>query len=322
MDANSVPFSRETHSTRAANSVIDQTISILCGKSAHARIWTPKNQPPRGVILLVHGLGDHGGRYEAFAWRMSRHGWAVVAPDLPGHGRTKGPRGIAKSYDAILKLISKSRETITEQLPETPQFVLGHSMGGNFASNYVLRREEFDPCFLPEPAGLLLAAPMLMPPTKLDRQRIFAAWGTGQLLRWIRITMPARLDQLTSDAENAERLQSDPLQHHRISLYLATQLVAQGRFALDHASKIDCPTLVLHGEDDELIDQAACRNLALRIGRTAHSMSWPGGRHDLLNDSDALPIAKHLSQWMGSQLSATERQTSNTPKTLRLHRAA
>ena len=270
--------------------------------SLHSNLWTREDGQHRGAIVLVHGLGDHGGRFAAFARRMTDRGWAVFAADLPGHGRSSGRRGTAKNYDAVLSILARSRECVAQRLPGVPQFLVGHSMGGNFAVNYALRRREFDSCLADPLSGLLLVAPMLMPPDFLDRQKIFAAWGTGQLLRWVRISKPARVDQLTRDEAMAAQIESDPLQHDQISLFLATQLLAQGRFALDKAHEIQPPTLVIHGDQDELIDHAACRSLAVRSRGRAQCVRWPGGRHDLVNDIDADRIADELTAWMAERL--------------------
>ena len=297
--------------------MIAQSMSIPVGNDSsegdlYARLWSRGDRTERGVVIFVHGLGDHGGRYESFAKRMIKRRWAVFAVDLPGHGRSPGRRGTAKSYDSILRIISTSRQMMAEQFGYSDQILVGHSMGGNFAVNYALRREEFDAHPAPKLSGLVLVAPMIMPPIFLDRSRIFAAWGTGQLFRWIRISKPAAIDQLTRDQAVADRIQADPLQHTQISLYLATQLLAQGRFALDHAGRIETPTLVIHGDEDELIDQAACRNLALRMRDRADFVRWQGGRHDLINDVDADQVADHLADWMDpvttSNSQATELQ--------------
>ncbi len=264
-----------------------------------ARLWSHGNGDERGVAILVHGLGDHGGRHAAFARHLVSDGWAVLAMDLPGHGRSPGRRGIASSYDSLMKMIAAARRQMRARFGPLPQLLIGHSMGGNLAVNYLLRRHEFDGGSLQAPAGMVLMAPMLMPPEKIDRTQIFAAWGTGQLLRRIRISKPARLDQLTRNTKAAEAIENDPLQHSQISLYLATQLLAQGRFALDHASEIRTPTLVVYGQHDELIDQSACRNLAIRIGDEAECVCWPGGRHDLVHDVDHEQVTQHLRQWIG-----------------------
>nr|WP_161501604.1 alpha/beta fold hydrolase [Rhodopirellula sp. SM50] len=282
--------------------MIAQSLTVPDADGLHARLWHRGDGSERGVMILVHGLGDHGGRYACFAKRMLRRGWAVFAFDLPGHGRSPGRRGTAKSYDSVLQTIAASRKLLWESFAEKEQVLIGHSMGGNFAVNYALRHAEFDAYGTPDLSGLVLVAPMLMPPSFLDRHKILAAWGTGQLFRWIRLSKPPRMDQLTRDHAVAERLRADPLQHSRISLYLATQLLAQGRFALDHASAIETPTLVLLGDEDELIDQAACRNLSLRMREWSEFVRWPGGRHHLLYDVDAEDVADHLAVWMDREV--------------------
>jgi alpha-beta hydrolase superfamily lysophospholipase len=281
--------------------VIAQSMPIIGHEKLYARLWSRGDGRERGVVILVHGLGDHGGRFEAFAKRLIKRRWAVFAVDLPGHGRSSGRRGTVKSFDSVLRVVASARQTVFERLGDCEQILLGHSMGGNFAVNYALRRAEFDACSMPGLSGLILVAPMLMPPESFDRSRIFAAWGTGQLLRWVRISKPARLGQLTRDSAVADRIQTDPLQHSQISLYLATQLLAQGRFAIDRAGENVTPTLVLHGDEDQLIDHAACRNLALRMRGAADFVRWTGGRHDLVNDIDADQVADLLSEWMNGK---------------------
>lgn len=292
--------------------VISQSIPFPGDENLYARLWSRGDGPERSVVLMVHGLGDHGGHYENFARRMIRRGRAVFAVDLPGHGRSAGRRGTAKSYDSILEIIARSRALMAEQLGEVDQFLLGHSMGGNYAVNYALRHQEFDSSATPDLAGLILVAPMMMPPALLDRSQVFAAWCTGQLFRWIRISKQAKIDQLTRDPDAARRRELDPLKHSQVSLYLATQLLAQGRFALDHAGEIQTPTLVIHGDEDELIDQHACQNLALRMRDRAEFIRWPGGRHDLINDLDAEVVADHLDDWMNGHQSVGNQATQQT----------
>ena len=121
---------------------------------------------------------------------------------------------------------------------------------------------------------------------------------TGYLLPWIRISKRIDAQQLTRDEDRAECLRNDPLTHSRISIYLATQLLSQGRWALDHARRVDVPTLIMHGEDDELIDQSACQHAAIRMGSRATLIRWPEMRHDLFQDQGRGVIIEHLVRWL------------------------
>ncbi|MEM9826442.1 MAG: alpha/beta fold hydrolase [Planctomycetota bacterium] len=267
-------------------------------------------EPPatRGVFLCLHGLGDHAQMFESFAGKALQSGFASAAMDLRGHGRSAGKRGHAVSYDALLDDVSALRENVVQRLGNVPQFLLGHSAGGNIALNYALRRGEFGDSRHRSPtidadgslgplAGLALLSPMLLPPQPVTRPQILAAWLTGYLVPWFRIKKRPALRKITSDPDEQQRIRNDDRRHGRLSIYLATQLLSQGRWAIDHARSVDLRTLLIVGEDDELIDRDAVHHAALRIGRLADTTSVPKGRHDLLHDHTADVVMRRIIQW-------------------------
>jgi alpha-beta hydrolase superfamily lysophospholipase len=280
--------------------------NLMTGSSGrlHGRLWIG-DQDPVGVVVVVHGLGDHGGRYEALAQSIVENDWAVFVFDLPGHGQSPGDRGRVDSFDGLLADIAHARRTVGDRLPNLPQVLLGHSMGGTLAINYVLRRRETNPQF-DQLAGLILCAPMLLPPSPPPRPHIFAAWLTGRLLPWIRISRPVDVETLTGDPEQAAAIRDDSLIHSQITIYLATQLLSQGRWALDHARDIDVPTLIMHGEDDELIDKSACEHLPIRMGSSATLVRWPEMRHDLFHDTHKGHVFDRIAEWLRHFASTAE----------------
>lgn len=263
----------------------------------HGRLWSVDSDIA-GVVIIVHGLGDHGGRYEELARLLTDRGWNVFAFDLMGHGLSPGARGSIDRYDGLLSDIAHACHTVGRRHPDADQVILGHSMGGNLALNFVLRRNQFEPV-RSNLVGLVLCGPMVLPPAPPPRPHIFAAWLTGHLLPWVHITKSVDADRLTRDAGRAELVRRDPLMHSRFSIYLATQLLSQGRWALDHARNVDVPTLIMHGEDDELIDQSACEHLAIRIGELATLVRWPHMRHDLFHETDRAEVSERLAAWLG-----------------------
>ena len=266
------------------------------GGQLHGRLWIGDHDPV-GVVIVVHGLGDHGGRYEALAENIVAHDWSLFVFDLPGHGLSPGDRGRVDSFDGLLADIAWARQTVCDRLQNLPQVLLGHSMGGTLAVNYVLRRSELTPQ-LDHLAGLILCAPMLLSPFPPPRPHIFAAWLTGRLLPWIRVSRPVDVEALTSDPVQASAIREDPLMHSQITIYLATQLLSQGRWALDHAREIDVPTLIMHGGDDQLIDTSACEHLPIRIGSSATLVRWPELRHDLFHDIHKDDVFDHITEWL------------------------
>jgi len=105
-----------------------------------AQSWQPKNQT-KAVVCLVHGMGEHSGRYTYLVDRLIQTGYTVLTFDLRGHGRSPGQRGHTPSYEALLQDISSLLEVANERFPQRPSFLYGHSLGGNLVLNYVLRRQ-------------------------------------------------------------------------------------------------------------------------------------------------------------------------------------
>ncbi len=112
------------------------------------------------------------------------------------------------------------------------------------------------------------------------------------------INRPPDVSLLTSDAEEEIAIEQDPLMHSRISLYLGTQLLSQGRWALDHSRDIDLPTLIMYGEEDTLIDTSSCEHLSIRIGPQATLARWSQRRHDLLHDQGKDEVFAAIARWL------------------------
>lgn len=277
----------------------DEVLSTGRGGRLHGVMWTPDQRCIRGVVIAVHGLGDHSQRFASIAEDLCEAGWPLFAFDIEGHGRSPGTRGKINSYDGLLADIAAARRTARERLGELPQVLLGHSMGGNVVLNYALRSAEFD-TELPMLSGVVLVSPMILPANPPQRPHIFAAWLTGHLFPWLTVGKPVDKAKLSSDPQTAAEIVDDSLTHTQISIHLATQLLAQGRWAIDHAREINVPTLIMHGDDDELIDQSACEHLAVRIGESAEYVRWAGMRHALLHDVDRQRVIQSLVDWLST----------------------
>jgi alpha-beta hydrolase superfamily lysophospholipase len=115
--------------------------------------WQPEEQP-RAVVCLIHGIGEHGGRYAHVADALTQAGYTLFALDLRGHGKSTGSRGHTPSYEALMNDISSLLEIINKQFPQFPFFLCGHSLGGNLVLNYILRRQ-------PQFKGVIVTAPWL-----------------------------------------------------------------------------------------------------------------------------------------------------------------
>lgn len=262
-----------------------------------ARIWRPKASPAVGCLVVVHGLGEHGDRYRPLAAEAASIGWATLCADLIGHGKSPGRRGHAPSYFALLEDIHAMRATASKTCPGAPQVLLGHSMGGNLAANYVLRRNELASPGEP-PAGLVLSAPMFLPANPPNRTEVLAAWLTGYVVPWLTIRAPVDTSKLTTNPETVQALRDDPLVHRRLSIYLATQLLAQGRYALDHAHELTIPTLILHGKADPITSYRASESFALRSGANVHVEIFADMLHEIFHETNSKIVFDALRKWL------------------------
>ena len=121
-----------------------------------AQAWLP-DQPMRAVVALVHGFGEHGGRYTYLADALTAAGYALSTFDHRGHGHSPGLRGHVDRWDEFLTDIAASLEMAKALAPSAPLFLFGHSMGGLMALNYTIRSPE-------RLAGVIASAPLLAPP--------------------------------------------------------------------------------------------------------------------------------------------------------------
>lgn len=252
--------------------------------------WLPA-QPHGGGIHLLHGLGEHSGRYRALATWLAERGWQVRAHDHYGHGRSPGTRGCiprARTFaDHGRQLILR----FADELGRKP-IVLGHSMGGALAAALVATER------LPV-AGLVLSSPALDPGLN----------GVQRLLLAVMLRLaPGRtlgngLDprRISHDASVVAAYQQDPLVHDRVCARLVRWLVDAGRGAIDHAGTLEVDTLMLVAGDDALVAPCASRRFAQRAPAGRVSLRWYDGLwHEVFNElpGDRARVLADLDAWL------------------------
>ncbi len=242
-------------------------------------------------MLVVHGLGEHSGRYRDFASYLARHSISTVAFDQQGHGNRPDKQGASRGYESMLGDIHNLSAEIDRRWQSTPRILLGTSMGGNLAANYVLRGSQtWD--------GLILVAPMLLPAKPPRREQIMAAWLTGKIFPFLKLKGNLKPSDLTQDPSEAQAIQEDPLMHSQISLRLATELLGHGRWALDQARNFDLPMLVLHGQQDRIVELTASSALCTKVGKQAKMICLPNMLHDIFHETDRQRAFECIHQWI------------------------
>jgi acylglycerol lipase len=263
------------------------------GRRCHGVRWSPAGQPWLRV-LLIHGLGEHMGRYEAWAERFVSRGVELVGVDLRGHGRSPGRRGAVPDAAAYLEDCGALVESCRGPIPIA---LYGHSLGGLLVLEYLRRTGGGGiACGVVTSPWLALAFPP--PPAKV--------WLAMQLSRWFpRLTVHngLRAESLARPKGVAESYRHDRRVHHRISIGLFRDVTAIGRFWEEQATSVPVPLLLMHGEADRITRCGASAALAQRCGQRITWVPWAAAAHELHHDADAGAVFERVVGWLRSQVS-------------------
>jgi alpha-beta hydrolase superfamily lysophospholipase len=256
------------------------------------RRWpVPDATPRRGAVVLVHGLGEHCGRYAHVADALTATGLEVLAYDHRGHGRSGGVRGGLPHPDALLDDLALVYQSLGEDA-----FLLGHSLGGTVAARAVTGGWV-------APRGLILSSPALAVDLSAG-QRALAAVGRRLLPDR---PMPNRLpvDKLSHDPAEVAAYRSDPSVHDRLSARLFDWLVAAGESARAEASRVTVPTLGLVAGADALVAARGSREFFAALPDGVGTLHWYDELyHELFNERepDRSRVLGDLRAWLEEQL--------------------
>lgn len=260
------------------------------GVALALRRWAPAGAP-RGTILLVHGLGEHVGRYEHVALAIAQRGWTVLGYDQRGHGRSEGRRGTIPTADALLEDLALVTDRARASQPAAaPLVLLGHSLGGLVAAWFVLRDvRPVDALVLTSPA---LAADLS--PLQRLQLRLGRALAPG-------LAMANRLavDRISRDPGVVRAYRDDPLVHDRITARLAWAALEAGRLVRAAAGGWSVPTLLLWAGNDHLVAAEGSEEFARRAPRAVvTARRFDGLYHEILNEPERLEVLRVITEWL------------------------
>jgi alpha-beta hydrolase superfamily lysophospholipase len=260
------------------------------GLSLVGREWKPAGEV-RGVVCLVHGIGEHVGRYPHVAAALNQAGYAMIGVDQRGHGRSEGPRGFTPAYDAFLDDIDVQLGEAGARHPGKPLFLYGHSLGGHFVPCYALRRK-------PALAGVIAGSPHIRlsiePPV----------WKTtlGRLMInvWPAFSMHSGLEHaaLSRDPAVVRGYAEDPLVHDRVSARLGIGSIDGGVWLLEHAAEFALPLLIFHGSHDRITTPDASREFASKVPGDCTFKLWDGLYHETHNEPQKTEVLAYMTQWI------------------------
>ncbi len=264
------------------------------GLKFYSQGWEPDGKP-KAVVALVHGHGEHIGRYAHVAQAFNGAGYAVMGFDLRGHGRSGGPRGHTPSFEALMQDIDLLLEQVHRRYPGLPTFLYGHSIGGALVLNYGLRRK-------PDVRGVIATSSALHTEPEKHPDKLIMARVLGGLLPTVAIPSGLQTSMLSHDPAVEQAYINDPLVHDRISLGFGKIMLQANQWALQHASEFPLPLLLMHGTDDQLAYPSSSEEFAAALNGRVKLVLWEHLYHETHNEPQKAEVLKTAIQWMDEHL--------------------
>jgi alpha-beta hydrolase superfamily lysophospholipase len=265
-------------------------LTMADGQQLFLRDWS--GRATHSAVLIVHGLGEHSGRYDALAKWFVSHGYAVRSYDQRGHGRTPGRRGALRHSDDLLRDLTAVYENYAIHSGRHP-LLLGHSMGGLVALRAVLDGRV-------EPSGLVLSSPALRSFEPLWLRRLAAV--LARVLPNLPLRNGLPVDALSHDTKVVEEYRTDPLRTGWITPRLADFIFRSGASSITDAWRLRVPTLLLAAGSDRLVDPSGSRDFANGAWATHQLTSrfFDTLFHELFNETETgrHQVLAQLAEWL------------------------
>ena len=257
--------------------------------------WLPEGEP-KAILLIVHGLGEHSGRYMNVVNHLVPSGYAVYGIDHIGHGKSDGERAFVERFQDYTKPLKKYFDMIRDWQPEKPIFLIGHSMGGLISAAYLLEHQD-------ELSGAVLSGPSIKVPDNISQAMIFV----GHMLSTI---MP-KTGLIQLDAEGVSRdpvvvdaYVNDPLVYTgKTTARLGAELLKTMRYVTEHATEIKLPIMIVQGSDDKLVDPSGAQLLYDLVGSEDKTIKiYDGFYHEVFSEPEHEQVLNDVETWLEAHL--------------------
>lgn len=271
-----------------------ETFTGAAGVELFSQSLRPRGGEVRAVLVIHHGLKDHGDRYADFATRLVEAGYAVYAMDMRGHARSAGPRVVIDQFDDYVSDLATFVDRVRAHEPGRPVFVLGHSVGGAIVTLYAIERQ-------PAVHGIILSAPAL---AAADPVFTIAVIDTVATLAPGAPLFDNENAAFSSSRAVVEDMDRDPLIHQEPApIGTAAAVLEAWRRIWAGVDRLTTPVLALHGTADRLTAPTGTRELVTRAGSADRTLAlYDGLHHDLLHEPQSEQVAADILAWMDARI--------------------
>jgi acylglycerol lipase len=260
--------------------------------------WEPENGKPKAVVALVHGLGEHAGRYAHVGKVLTEAGYALVGFDLRGHGKSSGARGHTSSLDAYMQDIQQFFVRVQTKYSALPHFLYGHSLGGLLALAYAVQHGA-------RLKGVIATGPALRSALQEQKAKVAMVRLLGALLPTITVQSGLDAATISRDPAVVEAYMNDPLVHDSTSLGFGKAALSAIDLCFARASEFPAPLLIIHGKGDRIAYFSGSEDFAKVVraaGRDVTLRLWDDLYHEVHNEPEKAEVFKFMVEWLDKHL--------------------
>lgn len=247
---------------------------------------------PQILVLLVHGMGEHKGRYQHVIEFFNQHRIAVLSIDLRGHGESEGQRGHTPSFHHLMQDLNLFIEFANQLFPSIKKVLYAHSMGGNLALNYL--------CLFPN--NIFSAAIVTSPYIRLafDPPKWKIILGNIAAKIYPKLSQKTGLDEnaISRNKDVIHKYMNDSLVHDRITASFFKHVHQAGETLLLNSKQIQTPLLLMHGTGDRITSYKASIALNEALINDHTLKLWPNFYHELHNEPEQQEVFDYVIQWL------------------------
>jgi alpha-beta hydrolase superfamily lysophospholipase len=277
---------------------VEESVATSDGLRLHLRRCEAES--PRAEALIVHGFGEHSGRYGALTDHLVKAGYSVTAYDHRGHGQSEGLPGHIESFslyeDDLHQILTRLRLTVEY----SKLFIIAHSMGGLVTLRYL--SQSASRLGGASIAGAVISAPLIAVAAPVPAHKLMIGRVAARVAPRLRLDNEVDPSVLSRDPEVGRAYAADPLVNRRVSARWFSEAVQAMNQVVGWAPEIKVPVLLMHGTADRLASFEATRQIYQQIGSADKDLiAYQGYYHELFNEPEREEIFRRVTEWLDAR---------------------
>lgn len=268
------------------------TFSSNDGKYLLGRLWVTRLKKPKGIVHLIHGLGEHSGRYDHIGKALTKTGYHLAAFDLRGHGLSQGQRGHIPDFDHLIDDVKLFLRETKNQIGNTlPTFLYGHSLGGNIVLALELQYDTHQ-------TGIIVTSPCLETTSPPPKIKVSLAKHMSRIMPTFSLKNGLETAALSRNNAVVKAYKDDVYVHNILSAQLGMAIIESGQYVLNSAPRWTKPLLLMHGTADRITSPIASQRFAENAGTDVNLILWEDYYHELHNDFGSDVVINEMISWL------------------------